>query len=74
MLSVDYLRAILAGTKKLLKMSEVKSQEYIPHYPEINVKKLWEELKSLTSLNIYFPDICVSGSAVPDRTYFLTVD
>lgn len=51
----DFLKAIFADDKKLLKKKEV---DYItvPHWDELSVKKLWVDLKDDAAFNIYFQD------------------
>ena len=51
----DHLKAVLIGHKKFLKMSEVRFCNP-PHYDEIGVKALYDEVVSQPELKPYFPD------------------
>ncbi len=51
----DFLKAIFAGNKKLMKKKEV---DYIsvPCWDELAVMKLWQDLKDDNQFNVYFQD------------------
>ena len=51
----DFLRDVLRGKKKLLKMKEVNFCN-VPSYDEIGVKALYEKVVKLTGMSQYFPD------------------
>ena len=51
----DFLRDVLKGKKKLLKMKEVNFCN-VPSYDEIGVKALYEKVVKLPGMAQYFPD------------------
>lgn len=59
--------------KKATKNQYGESHTPHPHYPQINVKKLWDETKIDKHFHSYFPDSYITAGQVPDRTYFFTV-
>ena len=68
-----FLKGVLSGEKKLLKIQEAKAIPKIPKYGEIDVHKLWNEIKVDESVSVYFLDAYLQEKYVPDRTYFFTV-
>ena len=71
MVNKDFLKQILAGTKKLYHLSEIKPV-HVPQYDELSVKRLWPTLKCANDFMIFFPDELPKGR-LPDRDYFFTV-
>ena len=71
MMNKDFLRAVLADKKKLLKLSEVKMIN-VPKYEELSVKKLFPYLKDDPIFMMYLPDYFPKGHT-PDREYFFNV-
>ena len=67
----DFLRAVLADKKKLLKLSDVKMIN-VPKYEELSVKKLFPYLKDDPIFMMYLPDKYPKGHP-PDREYFFNV-
>ena len=67
----DFLREVLAGRKKLLKLSEVKWIN-TPKYDEISVVNLYPKFKADPEINVYLPTKLPAGKLV-DRTYFFNV-
>ena len=67
----DFLKAILANEKKLLKK---KSVDYIsvPHWAELAVNKLWPQMKTDAAFNIYFQDEYPDVKG-PCREYFFNI-
>jgi hypothetical protein len=59
MLTLKFLRDILSGHKRLLWKEMIRGTARIPRFPEINVKALWEEMRNIEVINVYFPDSCV---------------
>ena len=49
----DFLKAILANEKKLLKKKSVDCIS-VPHWAELAVNKLWPQMKTDAAFNIYF--------------------
>lgn len=71
MVNKDFLKQILAGTKKLYHLNEIKPV-YVPQYDELSVKRLWPNLKRANDFMIFLPDELPKGR-LPDRDYFFTV-
>jgi hypothetical protein len=55
MFNKDFLKAVLADEKKLLKMSELKSVN-VPKYDELSVKNLFPLIRTSPEVMAYFPD------------------
>lgn len=73
MLCMTFLRKVLDGRKKLLIVKNTQAIPIIPRFAEINVSKLWKEIKVDQSFQLYFSDSFIDGERIPDRTYFFTV-
>ena len=71
MVNKDFLKQILAGTKKLYHLNEIKPV-HVPQYDELSVKRLWPNLKRANDFMIFLPDELPKGP-LPDRDYFFTV-
>ena len=67
----DFLRDVLAGQKKLFKLSEVKWINP-PKYDEISVANLYPRFKGDPNINVYLPSKLAKGK-LPDRAYFFNV-
>ena len=67
----DFLKAILADKKKLLKKREVDYVS-VPHWEELSVKKLWPDLKEDQSFHLYFSDEFPDQKG-PNREYFFNI-
>ena len=55
MITTEFLKQILSGDKKLMKMQEVRHCNP-PHYDEISVAKLYEPCLKMPGMAQYFPD------------------
>jgi hypothetical protein len=55
MFNKDFLKAVLADEKKLLKMSELKSVN-VPKYDELSVKNIFPLIRKSPEVMAYFPD------------------
>ena len=55
MVTKDFLKDVLVGNKKLLKMSEVRFINP-PLFDEIAVKHLYEDVRQQPLMRDYFPD------------------
>ena len=71
MVNRTYLKEILAGSKKLLSLDEVK-WVIVPKYDELAVKSVMGQLKEDVKFQLYFPSKLPKGR-IPDRTYFYNV-
>ena len=71
MYNKDFLKAILAGSKKLYKLKDVKFIN-VPLYDELSVKKFWPIMQKDEEFMKYFPDILPVGR-LPDRDYFWNI-
>ena len=67
----DFLREVLAGRKKLLKMAEVKWCNP-PRYDEISVSNLYPKFANDPNVATYMPSQLPKGKYV-DRKYFFNV-
>jgi len=67
----EWIRMILAGEKKLLKLSELKPVE-VGHYPELCVKRLYAEFADRPTVKPYMPPKLQKGKTC-DRRYFFNV-
>jgi len=56
----ELIKEIFSGTKKLLKLKEVKFIQ-APKYDEISVKNLYDKLIALEGMKAYFPDKYAKG-------------
>ena len=68
MINKDFLRDILAGRKRLLKLSEVKWIA-VPRYDEVNVLTMMAKFKDDAEVQMLIPDKLPKGR-LPDREYF----
>ena len=73
MATMIFLKAVLSGEKKLLKVRDVQAIPKIPKYSEIDVKALWKEVRINIIVAKFFSDAYVLGNNTPDRTYFFTL-
>ena len=71
MLTKDWLKQILKGEKKFMKMSELRAVNVVK-YDELSVKKLYDELLELEGMKKYFPDKYPKGR-VCDRDYMFNI-
>ena len=66
---IRFLRQLLAGEKKVLLVTDVKTFD-VPQYPELSVMKLYPYIKETQELNIFFPDY---DPELPERKFMLSV-
>ena len=71
MMNKDFLRAVLAYKKKLLKLTDVKFI-CVPKYEELSVKNLFPHLQKDPIFMMYLPDKYPKGHP-PDREYLFNV-
>ena len=67
----DFLKEVFAGTKALLKLSEVKSVN-MPMYDEFSVKEFWPHMTDNAEFMRYLPSSFPKGRT-PCRTYFFNI-
>ena len=67
----DFLRQVLKGEKKLLKVSECKFVN-VPKFDELGVNNIFPKFKQDASVMVYLQDE-YARNRFPDRTYFYTV-
>ena len=65
-----WISDLLAGRKKLLKTTEVKTYVVPPKFDGIRVETLWQEVQSNAEWVKYFPDYL---GRTPDKLYFFSV-
>lgn len=70
-LTKDFFKDVFAERKELLDISEVKHIN-VPHYPELNVKVIYEHYKNDALLKKFLPDKLAKGRQM-DRTFFFNV-
>ena len=67
----EWIRMVLAGEKKLLPLKAVKLVD-VGHYPELSVKKLYQEFAERKELQPYLPPKLAKGRQL-DKKYFWNV-
>ena len=67
----DFLRDVLKGEKKLLKISECRFIN-VPKYDELSVKNIFPKFFRDSEVQQYLMDVYPKGR-FPDRTYYFTV-
>ena len=67
----DFMKAVLAGQKDLLKKDQVK-EITVPKYDELSVKGIYPLFKKDAAMMKYFPDVYPKGKG-PPREYFFNV-
>ena len=60
MVTKDFLKAVLKGEKSLLKMKQVNFCN-APHFDEISVTRLYNEVVTRPGMSKYFPDKYAKG-------------
>ena len=67
----DFLKQVLAGEKRLLKIADVKYVT-VPRFDELSVINLHPKFKEDPKFNVYMPDQMTKGKSI-DREYFFNV-
>ena len=65
----EWIRLILQGDKKLIPLKQLKPVE-MGHYPELSVKKLYEEFSKRSDIQIYMPPKVGKGRQLEKRYFF----
>ena len=71
MLTRDVIRQIFSGSKKLMKLKDVKFIQ-APKYDEISVKRLYSKLIELDKMKQYFPNTYCKGRQA-DHDYLFNI-
>ena len=71
MVNKDFLRAVLKGEKKLIKMRNVNFIN-APTFDEVGVKNIYDRAIKRPNMLQYFPDKYSKGSQC-DKTYFYNI-
>ena len=71
MFGKDFMKEVLNGSKKLLKMKDAKFVNVVK-YDELSVKSLYSKLLQLDGMAAYFPDSYPKGRQC-DRCYMFNV-
>lgn len=71
MVTKDYIRLVLSGEKKMMKLQDVKFI-VIPSYDELSVKNLFPKFKHNPDVMKYMPDDYPAGRG-PDREFFFNL-
>lgn len=66
----SYIRSILNGDKKLLKVSQLKTMTTPPKFDGVRLSQMWAELKDHPEVAPYFPP-CLGRT--PTKEYFFAV-
>ena len=72
-MTMDFLKGVLEGKKKLFKMDQIKIMNHIPRYPEICTEHIWLAAKNNGLIQQYFPDSVLKSKKPPNRTFLFTV-
>ena len=67
MFNKDFLKAVLADQKRLLKLSELRTVN-VPKFDELSVKNIFPLIRQDAEVMLYFPD-SYPKCREPDRTY-----
>ena len=67
----DFLRAVLIGKKKLLKIGDCNFVN-VPKYDELSVRNIFPRFKEDPEVMVYFQDT-YPKDRWPDREYFFTI-
>ena len=71
MMNKDFIKAVLNGSKSLMKLTDVRWCEP-PHFDEVSVKNLFPKFEQDDKVMQYMPDSLPKGK-FPDRRYFFNV-
>ena len=70
-LNKDWLKQILSGEKRLMKLDDVK-QVNVGNYNEISVKHLYKDFSTRPEMKLYLPDKLSKGRQM-DKEYFFNI-
>jgi hypothetical protein len=73
MCTLTFIKEVLKGEKKLLKMHDIAGIPKIPKIPEINASAIWNDIKQDKTIRLYFPNSYVNSNRTPDRSFMFTV-
>lgn len=73
MCTMVFLKAVLSGHKRLMKVEQIHGIPKIPRIPEVNCQEIWRDIKNEAQIIVYFPDSYVNSDRTPDREYMSTV-
>lgn len=68
-----FIKQILAGSKSLIPLSELKEAKYIPRFYEIDTRVIWNQVKTIPMIQNYFPDSFVHLRRIPPRPFLFSV-
>ena len=71
MFNKDFLKAVLADQKRLLKLSELRTVN-VPKFDELSVKNIFPLIRQDAEVMLYFPDSYPKGRE-PDRNFTFNV-
>ena len=57
--NITFLKQILAGKKRLLKISNSTYFPYVPKVKELKMETIWNSVKNSDDIVVYFPDVFV---------------
>ena len=67
----EWLKKILTGEKRLMKLSELKPV-HVGYFPEVSVKQLYSDFSSRSEMEPYLPEKIPKGKQL-DKTYFFNI-
>lgn len=67
----EFVRGVLTLEKSLVKLADIESNYVLPKVKGLNIKNLFEEMKSDSEFLTYFPNLS-SKTSIP-RDYFFNV-
>jgi hypothetical protein len=73
MLTLNFLKQVLSGKKKLMKHNQLKECNYLPRFYEIDTRQIWNEVKNHSEIQPFFPDSFINLKRVPYRPFLFTV-
>ena len=73
MCTLIFLKNVLSGEKKLLKVSDTAGIPDIPKMREFNAHVIWNDIKGDAQIRQYFPEIYLTSDRTPQREYMFKV-
>lgn len=69
-ITYEYIREVLDGRKKLLKVADLKTLTVPPKVEGLRIAAMWEQVKADNVLSKYFPAF---HGRTPPKQFFFTV-
>ena len=68
-----FLKKVLSGKKKLLKLDETTIIPDVPKLQELKVQAIWPQIKNSDDIKVYFPDYFILKENLHPRKFMWTV-